>query len=43
MAGHSLRVRIDPDTEARVDDSVELFFALAKAHVFDAETEEAIC
>jgi len=42
LEGQTLRARVGPDTRAKVYDDIELFFSLERAHLFDAETEQAI-
>jgi len=41
--GNSLIATIDADTKARENEEIELVLDLDKTHVFDKETEQAIC
>ena len=41
--GFDMCVRVNPRTTARPGDTIKLAFDLSKIHIFDKETEEAIC
>ena len=43
IEGFDMCVRVNPRTTARPGDTIKLAFDLSKIHIFDKETEEAVC